>query len=183
MTILAGLAQTLTNRPGAGRVVMLFQPDEETGSGARLFSRHENFETIQPDDVFAVHNLPGFPAGDMICKSGTFASEVKYAAIRMAGKKAHSAQPETGTSPSCALAELTLKAADIQAKHDGPDAYALVVPVYNQMGVQASGICPAKGEVHFTLRYGLASVDEEMWQDLKACAADIAGKYGLSSRV
>jgi amidohydrolase len=179
MTILAGLALTLADRPRQGRVVLLFQPDEETGSGARLCCGHKNFEPIQPDYVFALHNLPGFAAGDVICKAGIFASEVKYVAVTMSGKEAHSAQPETGSSPSIALAELTLKARDIQAKYDHPDAYALIVPVYNQMGVQASGICPAQGEVHFTLRSAQGLTVEKMWQELTACAADLAETHGL----
>ncbi|WP_417691631.1 amidohydrolase [Roseibium sp.] len=180
MTILAGVAQTLADRPQRGRVVLLFQPDEETGSGARSCCQHENFETIQPDHAFALHNLPGFAAGAVICKTGTFASEVKYAGIKMAGKEAHSAQPETGFSPSFALAQLTLKAREIQAKYDRPDAYALVVPVYSQVGVQASGICPGQGEAHFTLRAELGAVVEEMWQELMACATELAEADGLT---
>jgi len=180
MTILAGFAQTLAERPANGRVVLLFQPDEETGTGARNCCLHDGFEQIRPDNVFALHNLPGFPVGEVICRTGTFASEVKYAAIKMSGKEAHSAQPETGISPSFALAELTLRSREIQKKYDRPDAYALVVPVFNQMGVQASGICPAQGEVHFTLRSALGEIVDEMWQELTNCAASIAKTYGLS---
>lgn len=180
MTILAGLAQTLAVRPRQGRVVLLFQPDEETGSGARLCCGHDNFERIQPDYVFALHNLPGFAAGEVVCKAGTFSSEVKYVAIKLAGKEAHSAQPETGRSPSYALAELTLKAREIQAKYDDSQGYALVVPVHNQMGVQASGISPARGEVHFTLRSAQGFIVEKMWRELMACAADVAATYELS---
>lgn len=180
MTILAGLAQSLSERPRQGRVVLLFQPDEETGSGARDCCAHANFAQIRPDYVFALHNLPGFSAGDVVCKTATFASHVRYAAIHMAGKEAHSAQPETGISPSNALAELTLRARDIQAKYDDPDAYALLVPVYTHMGVQASGISPARGEVHFTLRAPLGSVVDRMWHDLMDCATDIARQNGLS---
>ena len=179
MAILAGVAQTLTDRPANGRVVLLFQPDEETGTGARQCCLHEGFKTIQPDYAFALHNLPGYPAGDVICKPGTFASEVKYAAIKMVGVEAHSAQPETGVSPSFALAELTLRARTIQKRYDHPDAYALVIPVYNHMGVQASGVCPARGEVHFTLRSALGTTVEKMWQDLTSCAENIAESFGL----
>jgi amidohydrolase len=179
MAILAGVAQTLTERPANGRVVLLFQPDEETGTGARQCCLHEGFKTIQPDYAFALHNLPGYPAGDVICKPGTFASEVKYAAIKMVGVEAHSAQPETGVSPSFALAELTLRARTIQKRYDHPDAYALVIPVYNHMGVQASGVCPARGEVHFTLRSALGATVEKMWQDLTSCAENIAESFGL----
>jgi amidohydrolase len=179
MTIMAGVAQTLIERPARGRVVLLFQPDEETGTGARECCRHESFEKIKPDLVFALHNLPGFPLGQILCKTGIFASEVKYVAVKMSGKEAHSAQPETGNSPSYALAELTLKTREIQAKYDRPESYALVVPVYNQMGVQASGICPARGEVHFTIRSADGVNVEKMWGELKECAEGIAANYGL----
>jgi len=179
MTILAGLAQQLVERPAMGRVVLLFQPDEETGTGASQCCAHKNFEKIRPDLAFALHNLPGYPAGEIVCKAGTFASEVRYVAIEFSGKEAHSAQPETGVSPALALAELTLKAQAIQALHDRTEAYALVVPVYSQMGVQASGVYPANGELHFTLRSADAAVLETMWQELSDCARSIAKLHGL----
>lgn len=180
MAILAGVAQSLAIRPKSGRVVLLFQPDEETGTGARQCCLHENFTQIAPDFVFALHNLPGFPKDQVICRLGTFASHVKYAAIKLSGKEAHSAQPETGASPAFALAEVTLKARDIQAKYDQPDRYALVVPVYCQMGVQASGISPAKGEAHFTLRAPDSATVEFMWHDLTDFAQAKAAQYGLA---
>lgn len=180
MAIMAGVALGLTNRPDRGRVVLLFQPDEETGTGARSCVQHQNFAQIEPDYVFALHNLPGFPAGAVICKTGTFASEVKYAAIKMTGKEAHSAQPETGNSPAIALAELMLRAQQIQARYDRPDAYALAVPVYTQMGVQASGVAPAQGEVHFTVRAALAATVRRMWQDLTDHATMLAEQHGLN---
>lgn len=179
MAILVGLAHKLAKRPASGRVVLLFQPDEETGTGARQCCRHENFALIKPDHVFALHNLPGFPQGEVICRVGTFASEVKYAAVRLTGREAHSAQPETGASPCFALAELMLKAREIQGKYDQPDNYALVVPVFSQMGIQASGVSPARGEAHFTLRASDGTTVEAMWNELTACAEAVAKQYGL----
>lgn len=179
MTILAGLAQTLVKRPACGRAVLLFQPDEETGTGAKMCISHPNFAQIEPDFVFALHNLPGFPAGHIICKTGTFASDVKYVSVAMSGKEAHSAQPETGKSPATALAELILKARDIQAQYDTPDAYALAVPVFNHVGVMSSGISPAHGEVQLTLRSAENATVERMWQDLQAFATQLANRDGL----
>ncbi|MFT6676475.1 MAG: amidohydrolase [Sulfitobacter sp.] len=179
MTILAGVAQRLVARPAKGRVVLLFQPDEETGSGARQCLAHENFQQITPDFVFALHNLPGFALGAVICRVGTFAAQVKYAAVTFTGKEAHSAQPETGVSPAVALAELTLKAREIQAKYDSSDSYALLVPVYGQMGVQASGVAPAQGQAHFTLRAPDGFTVEAIWDDLTRAAQVFATAYGL----
>ncbi|MDN5789002.1 MAG: amidohydrolase [Pseudorhodobacter sp.] len=179
MTILAGLALHLRDRPQRGRVVLLFQPDEETGTGAQACATHPNFAQVIPDFVFALHNLPGYTLGQVIVKEGVFASAVKYMAIRMSGKESHSAQPETGASPAFALAELTLAAREIQAQFDDPSAYALIVPVFTQMGVQSSGVCPGSGEVHFTLRAGDGRMVAAMWRDLSERAKMIAEKYGL----
>ena len=180
MTILAGLAQTMNTRPTHGRAVLLFQPDEETGTGAKSCVSHPNFSQIEPDLVFALHNLPGFRAGEVVCKTGTFASDVKYVSVCLSGKEAHSAQPETGMSPATALAELTLKARAIQAHYDVPEAYALAVPVFTQMGVMASGISPARGEVHLTLRSADKATVERMWQDIQAFARELAIRDGLA---
>jgi len=180
MTILAGVAQTLADRPAKGRVVLLFQPDEEAGTGARGCRDHPDFKRITPDFAFALHNLPGFPKGEVVCKVGTFASAVKYVAVRLAGKGSHSAQPETGINPAFAMAELTLKAREIQADFDGKNGYALIVPIFSQMGVQSSGVSPPSGEVHFTLRSGKGEILEAMWCGFADCAETIAAGYGLA---
>lgn len=180
LTILAGIAQTLADRPAKGRVVLLFQPDEETGTGARGCKNHPNFKRIAPDFAFALHSLPGFPKGEVVCKVGTFASAVKYVAVRMVGKGSHSAQPETGINPAFAMAELTLKAREIQSNFDGKKSYALIVPIFSQMGVQSSGVSPPCGEVHFTLRSGKGDILDDMWRGFSDCAETIAAKYGLA---
>ncbi len=134
---------------------------------------------IRPDFAFALHNLPGFSKGEILCKIGTFASAVKFIAVKMSGMETHSAQPETGTSPSIALAELTLKTQEVQARYDRPDAYALIVPIFNQMGVQSSGVCPGKGESHFTLRSGSGTTVLAMEKEFLDIAKTIAEKHGL----
>ncbi|WP_281984292.1 amidohydrolase [Thalassorhabdomicrobium marinisediminis] len=179
MAILAGVAQELAARPLAGRVVLLFQPDEETGTGARDSLAHPNFAQLAPDYAFALHNLPGYPAEEVVCRAGTFASEVHYAAVRFTGKEAHSALPETGASPAFAAAELTLATRTIQAAHDRPEAYALAVPVFARMGVAASGISPAEGEMHVTLRASDSATVDQMWQALTDTARALATRDGL----
>lgn len=180
MTMVAGLAGLFAKtRPTNGRVVLLYQPDEETGTGARECSRHENFEKIKPDYAFALHNLPGFPTSEIISKVGSFSSAVKFMAIKLSGKEAHSAQPETGASPSIAIAEITLLSQEIQNKHDNPDEYALIVPIYYQMGVSASGVGPAYGEAHYTIRTPRNETVDEIMQEFSDKAMAIADKHGL----
>ncbi|HCT53749.1 MAG TPA: amidohydrolase, partial [Balneola sp.] len=67
MVIVAGLAEWLQEAPlENARIVLLFQPAEETGEGAPGILADENFEQIIPDYIFALHNLPGFPMHQIV---------------------------------------------------------------------------------------------------------------------
>ncbi len=180
MTILAGLANVLSNeRPESGRVVLLFQPDEETGTGARECCNHPNFKKIEPDYAFALHNFPSFPKNQILCKVGTFTSSVKFIACKLSGKEAHSAMPETGITPAFAIAEITQMTQDLQNEFDKSEEYALIVPVHFDMGVSSSGVMPGYGEAHYTIRTCRNEVVDDIWNVFQKRAAEIAQKHGL----
>ncbi len=62
--ILAALGRQLgRRRPARGRVVLMFQPAEETGNGAAGVVADPRFGKIAPDFAFSLHNLPGVPFG------------------------------------------------------------------------------------------------------------------------
>ena len=181
MTILAGIAHLYSRkRPSSGRVVLLFQPDEETGTGARECQTHPNFKKIEPDYTFALHNFPGFPDNQIICTEGTFTSAVKFFAVKLQGKEAHSAMPETGVSPALAIAEITQISQDIQKQYDKPDEYALIVPIHINMGVSSSGVAPGYGEAHFTIRTCRNEVVDEIWNSFQNAIQKVSSKYNLT---
>jgi amidohydrolase len=181
MTIVTGLAYIYANqRPTHGRVILLYQPDEETGTGARECANHKNFtDIINPDYVFALHNFPSFPKNQILCKTKTFTSAVKFMAIKLKGKETHSAMPEKGINPAFAINEITLASQDIQKQFGTPDEYALVVPVHYNMGISSSGVAPGYGEAHYTLRTCRNDVVDEMWEALSKRATDIAKAHNL----
>ncbi len=110
MTILSGFASLLNdNKPAKGKVVLLFQPAEETGEGAAKVLEDKKFEQIKPDYVFALHNLPGYPAGSVVIKNGTFASASKGMIIKLHGKTSHASEPENGITPTPAVASIIQK--------------------------------------------------------------------------
>ena len=89
MAILCGLAQHLSARPPQkGRAVLLFQPAEETGSGAAQVIADPRFDRIRPDYAFALHNLPGYPAGSVVWRKGVCASASRGLVIRLQGSSA-----------------------------------------------------------------------------------------------
>lgn len=147
----AGLA-IAKRRPTAGRVVLLFQPAEETGAGAAEVVGDPAFARIRPDRVFGLHNLPGYPLGHVVVRDGTFTCASRGMSIDLEGRTAHAAQPETGLSPAAALTEIV---AFFDGLAGGPDAggeLAFATVVGAKLGERAFGVAPGAASVWVTLR-------------------------------
>jgi metal-dependent amidase/aminoacylase/carboxypeptidase family protein len=107
MAIVAGLAPLLHRAPpNCGRVVLLFQPAEETGAGALAIIGDLSFKKIRPDCAMTLHNLPGFPMGHIVYRRGTFASASVGMKVRLHGQPSHAAEPEQARSPANAVRQL-----------------------------------------------------------------------------
>lgn len=153
MAILAGLARHVAGqRPAHGRVVMLFQPAEETGAGARAVLADPRFSTLAPEWAFALHNMPGLELGRIAVAPGPASCASVGVHIRWQGREAHAASPETGLSPAPALAHLM----QTLAPHAGPcqigSEFQQATLCHISMGTRAFGIAPAQAEAMFTLR-------------------------------
>lgn len=180
MAILCGLATELhKNKPETGVVILLFQPAEEDGSGAQKVFSDSNFQVLQPDYVFALHNLPGYLTNQIVVKNDSFTCAVNSMIIKLEGKTAHAGEPEKGTNPALAIAEITTEfnariQDDISQKN-----YCLITPVYINMGSKAYGISAGYGEIHFTVRSESNLQMEILEKALENLAQSVAKKYDL----
>src|SRR5712692_4365543 len=70
-TMLLGAARILAEtRNFEGAVHFIFQPAEEGGGGGRVMVQEGLFEQFPCDAVFAMHNKPGIPIGNMATRTG-----------------------------------------------------------------------------------------------------------------
>src|SRR5690606_32437789 len=105
-----------------------------------------------PDAVLALHNMPGYPEGQVILRAGTFTPAVRSPIIKFFGKTSHAAEPELGVNPAEAMAHLTLEALQLNQTDTSRDDFFLVTPVYTTMGSPSYGVSAGYGEVHLTIR-------------------------------
>ena len=151
MAILAAVALELAQRrPARGRVVLLFQPAEENGAGAEAVLADPQFEQIRPDFIFALHNLPGFPIGQILVKDGPFNCASRGMTVHFRGKTSHAAQPENGVSPALALSESIRQLGALPTTKS--DQIAFVTVVGAKLGNKAFGTSPGDAEIYATLR-------------------------------
>lgn len=153
MAILAGLANLFSkNPPSHGQVVLLFQPSEENGQGAFRVINDPKFKEIKADYAFALHNLPGFPEGEIILRNETFASASKGMIIKLTGKTSHAGEPEKGISPAIALADIIKQLACLSENKELFSDYVLLTIIHARLGEIAFGTSPGCAEIMATLR-------------------------------
>ncbi|GAA0877747.1 amidohydrolase [Algoriphagus jejuensis] len=150
MTIICGLGEKLAqNRLDSGEVVLLFQPAEETGEGAKAILEDPKFEEIRPDAAFALHNLPGYPLHQVVMRQGTFAAGSTGMTLDLQGKTSHSAHPEAGINPAQTLAVLIQELSQLPKKLEG---FGLLTLIHAVLGSVAFGTSAGKASLSMTLR-------------------------------
>lgn len=153
MTMLLALGRMISRRPVAlGRVVLMFQPAEEDGSGAKAVVADPAYREIQPDWAFAIHVDPGRPFGHVATCPGLINCASMGLKIRLSGKTAHAADPGGGISPARAVA--TLIPALEALGQDGilGDDFRLVTITHARIGEPTFGVTPGEAEIYATLR-------------------------------
>lgn len=159
MTMVAGIADYLQGNPvEKGKLYLIFQPAEENGEGAERINKALVHLDINLDYLFGLHNLPEFPKGQILSKSGTFSAASRGMVVKLHGKTSHAAEPEFGISPVIAMAKITTQMTSLHKELDLPDL-VLATVIHAELGEIAFGTSPGYGEIRVTLR---AMNDEDM---------------------
>lgn len=181
MAILLGVAMMLQdNPPRTGRVVLLFQPAEETGKGARAVIDNKNFGSIRSDYAIALHNLPGFDLHTVLLKSGAVNCASRGIRIALTGRTAHASQPETGRSPALATAQIIEQLHGLSNCERLDADFSLATVVHCHLGEQAFGVAPDKAEIWATLRTVTDDAMDTLVRSAETIARDVAHSNGLA---
>lgn len=158
-------------------VYLLFQPAEETGTGAEGCT--ELFAKENVSEIYGAHNLPGFAFGKVLTRPGTFACASRGVTLEFQGKPTHAAYPENGISPAYAMGELLSKLPDVsEAEHFGGMTLCTVIGM--NMGKKAFGAAAAGAEVWLTLRAEHDVDLEKLYNDILQLSKRLAKENQLA---
>ena len=180
MTMMLGFGRMLSRKPVArGRVVLMFQPAEEDGSGARAVVADPAFAQIAPDWAFAIHNEPGRPFGYVSTRVGLINCASQGLLIRLTGKTAHAADPQDGVSPASAVAKL-IPALNALGQGGALDNdFKLVTITHVNVGEPTFGVAPADAVIYVTLRTAHDEPMADMVASARAITLGVATAEGL----
>ena len=184
MAILAALGRQFgRRRPASGRVVLMFQPAEETGDGAAGVVADPRYAEIRPDFAFSLHNLPGTPLGHVRLKAGVVNCASRGMRVVLEGREAHSSMPESGVSPMAAVSRLMPQIAALGGGAFTQDDFAMATVTHARMGEPVFGVAPGRAEVWATLRTRLDGRMAELCAAAEALARKEAAAAGLSCAI
>ena len=183
MTMLLGAAGALAAAPDFdGTVVFLFQPNEEHGLGARAMIDEGVLERFPIDEVYAIHNLPGAPTGQVSTRPGLICSSESLFEICLTGQGGHASMPQTGRDTITIGAELVQSLQTITSRKLAPGAGAVVSVTEFLTDGQRNilpGTATLKGDVRARSRKDRESVEAFMRQ----IANGIAAAHGIQIEV
>ncbi|MCH2069135.1 MAG: amidohydrolase [Shimia sp.] len=175
MVSMLGVGMSLAVRPATGRVILLFQPAEETGAGAKAVVEDPRWGDIRPDYAFAYHNVPGRPLGEIGLRSGPGNCASQGMQIVLEGKSSHAAAPEDGVSPGETMAKLMTALPSLSQGNIAEEHFALATLTHAKLGEPTFGIAPGDGELRVTLRSMTNARMDQLIQTATGIVADAAG--------
>jgi amidohydrolase len=149
--LLAAARELASRRDFDGTVVLIFQPAEEGGGGAREMVAEGLFERFAAEAVFGLHNWPGLPAGSLAVSPGPVMASSNEFLIRIRGKGGHAAMPDRTLDPIPVACQLVQAFQTIVSRNVKPIDTAVISVTMIHTG-EATNVVPDACEIQGTVR-------------------------------
>jgi hippurate hydrolase len=181
--MLLAAAQTLAHdTTWDGTLHLIFQPAEEGGGGAVRMMQDGLFDLFPCDAVFAMHNMPGVPAGHFVFRDGAAMASSDYVTIQVHGTGGHGAMPHRSADPLVAAASIVMALQTVVSRNVDP-LHTAVVTVGAMHSGQANNVIPALATLELSVRALDADVRQLLEHRIKALVAAQAESFGVRAEV
>jgi amidohydrolase len=128
VTCLLGAAAELAADPGSwrGTLLLIFQPAEETGEGARAMIDDGLFDRFGVPGIVLGQHVSPIPAGLLGLRPGPAFAASDPLRVVLHGRGAHGSQPETSVDPIVLAAATVLRLQTIVSRELAPADHAVV---------------------------------------------------------
>ena len=153
VAVLLSAARVLwENRQGwAGTLVLLFQPGEETGAGARAMVADGLWDRApRPEVVLGQHVFP-YAAGTVHISSGTAMALADALKVTLHGRQSHGSQPQDSVDPIVLGAHIITRLQGIVSRELAPTTPAVVTAGTFHAGLKEN-IIPDRAEFTLNIR-------------------------------
>lgn len=175
-----GAAALLAARPADGDVLVVLQPAEETGRGARAILDTGVLDGTTA--IFGAHVDRRFAVGQAVADEGPLAASADVFTIELQGNGAHAARPHEAADPIVGAAAIITALQTIVARRLNP-ATPGVVTVGAVNAGSAPNIIPDRATLRGTVRAVDPASRELMLGEVRRISEATAAAHGLSVTV
>ena len=181
--MLLGAAKYLSEtRNFEGTAVLIFQPAEEGGAGARAMLQDGLVERFGIEEFYGLHNLPGIPAGQFGIRPGGIMAATDEFQITIEGEGGHAAMPHNTIDPVIVAAQLILALQTIVSRNVDPMREALLSVTMIEAGT-AFNIIPRTVKLTGTVRTLDERVRTFMEERIRAVTTGITETFGATASI
>jgi hippurate hydrolase len=124
--LLSAAKHLARSRDFNGTLNLVFQPAEEGHAGARRMIQEGFFQKFPCDAMFAMHNMPGYPAGKFGFMAGPFMASADRVTVKIIGKGGHGAVPHKTIDPVVVCASVVMALQTIVSRNVAPLDTAII---------------------------------------------------------
>ncbi len=180
--LLAAAKKLAKTRAFNGTLNLIFQPAEEGLAGARRMLDDGVLTQFPCDAVFAMHNMPGFPAGKLGFRAGPFMASADQVTVRVIGYGGHGAMPHKTVDPIVVCAAIVFALQTIVSRNVAPLDMAVITIGAIHAG-EASNVIPDEANMNISVRALRPEVRDALEQRIRDVVQAQAAVYGARAEV
>ncbi len=181
--MLLGAARHLCDtRNFDGTAVVIFQPAEEGGAGAKAMIDDGLFDRFKIDEVFGLHNYPGLPVGSFAIRSGPLMAAADRLVIEVEGVGGHAARPHFAVDTVLVGSEIVSALQQIVSRNVDPLESAVVSITLFQAGF-TDNVIPQSALLRGTARSLKAETRDLLEKRIVEIAEGVARLHGAKAKV
>ncbi|MEP4034679.1 M20 aminoacylase family protein [Roseibium polysiphoniae] len=182
-SMLLGAAKYLAEtRNFDGTVVVIFQPAEEGGAGAKAMIDDGLMTRWNIDEVYGMHNYPGMPVGEFAIRKGALMAATDEFHVKITGRGGHAAKPHETIDPIVAGSQIVTALQTIASRNADPLKSVVVSVTVFEAG-NAFNVIPQEATLRGTVRTLDPGVRELAEERFKAIVTSIAEGMGATAEI
>jgi amidohydrolase len=181
--MLLGAAKYLAEtRNFAGTAVVIFQPAEEGGAGARAMMDDGLFDRFGIEEVFGMHNYPGMPIGQFAIRPGPMMASSDTISVDIEGIGGHAARPHFAVDTVLVGAQIVNQLQSVVSRNVDPLDAAVISICMFQAG-HANNVIPQHAKLRGTARSLSPKVRDLLQRRVREVVEGTARAYGANAEL
>lgn len=179
--MLLGAAKYLCNtRNFNGTAVVIFQPAEEGGAGAKAMIDDGLMERFNIQEIYGMHNMPGIPLGHFAMRHGAMMAAADQFEINIEGKGGHAAKPDKCVDTVLVAAQMINMLQSVVSRNVDP-LHSAVLSITCMNAGDAFNVIPQTAKLIGTVRTLNEAVRSDVEAQMRRVITSTAQAFGATA--